>query len=148
MRFRYKLALIAALIVQLLCGTSLRCQTSVREKTKISLGQLPIEFEENQGQAGNRTQFLARAGSLYLEMLPAEIDVTLPSATERETLKLELIGGDPNAKITPLERTESVTNYFPGRNPSTWHLHIPNFKRVRYADIYPGIDLLFYGKGA
>ncbi len=147
MRFQYKLPLIAACFVQLLCGGSLLSQTSTAERTEISVEQLPINFEQNQGQAGFRAQFLARSGSLYLEMLPAEVDLSLASARERATLRLELIEGDRKARITPLEQTESETNYFPGRNPSSWHVHIPNFRQVRYSDIYPGIDLLFYGNG-
>jgi hypothetical protein len=147
MRFRHRSALIAACIVQVFCGRSLRCQTSVEERTKISLERLPIEFEENQGQVGLRAQFVARSGRLYLEMLPAEIDLSLASARKRETLRLELVNGDPKARIAPLGQTESVTNYFPSRNPSSWHVHIPNFRQVRYSDIYPGIDVLFYGSG-
>ena len=29
---------------------------------------------------------------------------------------------------------------------SKWHTDIPQFARVRYRGVYPGIDLVYYGK--
>jgi hypothetical protein len=38
-----------------------------------------------------------------------------------------------------------VTNYYLGRNPSDWHAGVPNYGGVRYGNVYPGIDLVYYG---
>ena len=37
------------------------------------------------------------------------------------------------------------SNYFIGNNPAKWHRDIPQFARVRYQAVYPGVDLVYYG---
>ena len=36
-------------------------------------------------------------------------------------------------------------NYLIGADPRRWHTGIPVFARVRYPDVYPGIDVVYYG---
>ena len=38
-------------------------------------------------------------------------------------------------------------NYFLGNDPTKWHTDVPNYTAVVYKDIYPGIDLRYYGNG-
>jgi hypothetical protein len=59
---------------------------------------------------------------------------------------LKLVGANQTAKITPLGMLRGRTSYFLGNNPRNWHTNIPNYTRVRYHQIYPGIDLDYYGR--
>src|SRR4030095_6620713 len=34
-----------------------------------------------------------------------------------------------------------------GADPEKWHKNIPTYAKVRYSNIYPGIDLIYYGQG-
>ncbi len=36
-------------------------------------------------------------------------------------------------------------NYLVGDDPSKWRTDVPTYARVRYADVYPGVDLVYYG---
>jgi hypothetical protein len=36
-----------------------------------------------------------------------------------------------------------VTNYLRGKNPENWRTNIPDYRRVKEHDAYPGIDLAF-----
>jgi len=36
-------------------------------------------------------------------------------------------------------------NYFVGNDPSRWHAGITTYKGVRYANVYPGVDMFFHG---
>lgn len=38
-----------------------------------------------------------------------------------------------------------MSNYFTGNKPAAWRVGIPNYAKVRYEGIYPGVDLIFYG---
>jgi hypothetical protein len=40
---------------------------------------------------------------------------------------------------------EGRASYFIGNRPDRWHRNVPNFGRVLYEDVYPGIDLVYYG---
>ena len=33
-----------------------------------------------------------------------------------------------------------------GHNPAQWRTNIPTFARVRYQQVYPGVDLIYYGR--
>ena len=37
------------------------------------------------------------------------------------------------------------TNYLMDRDPKRWHTDIPNYSRIRCSDVYPGVDLVYYG---
>jgi len=37
-----------------------------------------------------------------------------------------------------------VSNYFIGSDPKAWRANVPRFARIRYRDLEPGIDLVFY----
>jgi hypothetical protein len=47
----------------------------------------------------------------------------------------------PSAEI----REEGSSNYFAGKDPDNWVTNVPHYGRVRYEDVYPGIDLVYYG---
>ena len=36
-------------------------------------------------------------------------------------------------------------SYFIGNDPKKWRSGIPTYGKVNYAQIYPGVDLVFYG---
>ena len=38
-----------------------------------------------------------------------------------------------------------TVNYFLGNDPAEWHTNIPTYAQVQYHDVYPGIDLVYYG---
>jgi hypothetical protein len=60
-------------------------------------------------------------------------------------IRLNIRGARENATATPLERQQALTNYLTG-DPSDWKTGIANFKRVRYNEILPGIDIEYYGR--
>lgn len=44
-----------------------------------------------------------------------------------------------------LDPLPGIVNYFIGADPSKWRTHIPTYQKVGYKDVYPGIDLVYYG---
>ena len=44
------------------------------------------------------------------------------------------------------DRLGGVSNYFIGTDPRKWRTNIPQYGRLRYEGIYPGIDLVCYEK--
>lgn len=120
---------------------------------------LPLMFEPNHGQdnldaADPRVKFLAR-GSGYVLALGSEgaiITVRGNSHSSRstksaqfETLRMKLVGANPKASIDATDAFASKSNYFLGNDPAKWRRAVPQFARVRYENIYPGINLVFYG---
>ena len=38
-----------------------------------------------------------------------------------------------------------MSNYLIGNDPSQWHSSIPNYAGVFYDNVYPGVQLVYYG---
>jgi hypothetical protein len=130
-------------------------------------GQLPLSFEANRGQTDARVRFLARGTGYSLFLTGSEAVLALRSApsasplsllrassdgagslpaTERLTsLRLKLLGANPQSDVTGMSELPGKTNYFLGNDPKKWRTNVPTYARVKYHDIYPGVDLLYYG---
>ena len=120
---------------------------------RAAFGHLPMSFEPNQGQvAGNDSvKFLARGNGYGLFLMP---DKALLAFPERGTgkrkgqsvVEMQLDGANQNAQMSGTNRLPGTSNYFIGNDPSQWRSNIPQFARVQYREVYPGVDLAFYGK--
>jgi hypothetical protein len=60
-------------------------------------------------------------------------------------VRMQLTGANPNARISSLDELQGRSNYFIGRDPAKWRTNIANYARVKYANVYPGVDLVYYG---
>src|SRR5215217_666099 len=124
--------------------------------------QLPLSFEVNQGQQDARVKFLSR-GNGYGLFLTAEETVmvlgksahpgkrddlrtTRPVANvPSEVLRMKLVNSNSQARMVGLEELPGKTNYFIGNDPSKWKTDVPNYAKVKYEQVYSGIDLIYYG---
>src|SRR5262249_48880607 len=61
-------------------------------------------------------------------------------------IRMKLAGRNRNARIEGVERLSSTTNYLLG-DGSSQHTNIPSYRKVRYSDVYPGIDVEYHGNG-
>jgi hypothetical protein len=57
---------------------------------------------------------------------------------------MHLVGANANATIEGLDRLPGISNYFIGNDPNKWRTNIPHYAKVRYRDVYPGIDLVYH----
>src|SRR5438309_1066180 len=115
-------------------------------------GKLPLSFEANVGQAEGGVDFLARGSGYTLFLKSAEAVLALrqaaPARPERPSgavLRMQLSGADPYAAVTGALRLLGKANYFIGNDPTRWRTDVSTYGRVLYKDIYPGIDLAYYG---
>src|SRR6266568_21017 len=62
-----------------------------------------------------------------------------------DTLRMKLVGANQAAKVAALEELPGKSNYFIGSDPKKWRTDVPTYGKVKYAGVYPGIDLVYYG---
>jgi len=67
------------------------------------------------------------------------------SKTESQVVRLRLVGANPNAAVTGGDELPGKANYFIGNDPKKWRTNVPTYAKVRYQNIYPGVDLVYYG---
>jgi Beta-propeller repeat len=116
---------------------------------RAAFGRLPVSFEQNQGQSDGRVKFLARGNGygLYLTANVAALVFGGQSGkAEVSGVEMRFAGANPTAHVAGSDRLPGHSNYFIGNDPSRWLHNVPQFGRVVYREIYPGIDLAFYGK--
>jgi hypothetical protein len=58
---------------------------------------------------------------------------------------MKLMGANPQARLSGLEELPGKSNYFIGNDPTKWRTSVPNYAKVKYANVYPGVDLVYYG---
>lgn len=130
----------------------------------------PLMFEPNQGQVDPSVAFISHGKGYTMLLSPAEVIVALhdgPPITSLKTqfrnriqglvaeksanparealIRMSFVGANPDLRLTPLEPLPAHINYLTGNDPSLWHQNIPAFARLQSRDVYPGIDLVYYG---
>ena len=114
-----------------------------------TFGNLPLSFEENQGQADPSVQFLVHGTGYSLALKPGEAIFaphrSNPEAPSPSLVRITLSGANKLSRISPEDPQITRTNYFLGNDPDRWRTNIPNYAKVRYYSVYPGIDLVYYG---
>jgi len=130
-----------------------------------SFGVRPLAFEPNVGQTDAEVKFLARGKGYQLFLTQREAVMVLPPPKADETptgnstalfesspenssshvLRMRLIGAKAAPTVRGEEELRGKVNYFIGNDPARWRTNVPTFDRVRSAEVYPGIDLVYYG---
>ena len=112
---------------------------------------LPLRFEPNRGQTSDAVKFLARFGThtLFLTSDGAVVRLSGQGASEpsESILRLRWLGVSDEAVVAGIEELPGKSNYLIGRDSTKWQTNVPNYAKVRYRDLYPGVDLLYYGDG-
>jgi hypothetical protein len=110
--------------------------------------ELPLSFEANEGQTSSQVKFVSRG--VGYEFFLTNRGAVLELANSRSkalgsAVHLEFAGSNRQPIVQALEPLPGKSNYFIGKDPAKWRTGVANFARVRYHDIYPGIDLIYYG---
>ncbi|MFI5072051.1 MAG: hypothetical protein ACHP8A_14285, partial [Terriglobales bacterium] len=107
-----------------------------------------LSFEKNVGQTDSQVRFLSRAGRyrVYLTGDAAVLEIAKANSKERNVaLKTTLSGSNTAARISGLDVQSAHTNYLVGPREA-WKTGVPNYRAVKYEAVYPGIDLVYYGR--
>ncbi len=62
-----------------------------------------------------------------------------------QLFRMKLAGANEEAEVSGLNQLPGRSHYIIGNDPRAWHTSIPNFRKVQVKEVYPGIDLLYYG---
>ena len=142
--------------------------TKAEIKLEQMFDKMPLVFEANKGQFSEDTHFLSRGPGYSLFLAPteskilliqppkmsepgstdptAEIKSTEIPAPETALISMKLEGANVDAKSKGLGLTTMKSNYFVGSDSSKWRSKVDNFSKVQFEQVYPGIDLVYYGK--
>ena len=139
-----------------------------KQKLQASFAALPLAFEQNQGQSDPQVKYLARGNGYQLFLTNQDAVFSFssrssndlkprhslagfhkqPSQMQRDSVsvvRMQLLNS--NAAIPQgTDPLAGKTNYYIGNDPKKWHTGVPQFGRIAYKNVYPGIDLAYYGQ--
>ena len=137
----------------------------------VKYGNIPMSFEANKGQADANVRYQAHGSGYKLSLeasgatlslavpkrngqngasKPAEtakgpVGTRLPEQTQYSDLKLNFVGANATPSAEGLGQLPGKDNYFLTSDPKTWFTNIPTYSHIQYKDLYPGVDLVYYG---
>ena len=125
----------------LLSGTAMLAQTSIPQPTAESLGYLPLAFVKQ----GN--QFSARGQDYFIGLDSGTATIQVVSQKTGDTERFVSIGfpGGQTVAAVPGRKLSGVVNYITGNDPQKWQIGLATVDRVTYPEVYPGIDVVYYG---
>lgn len=109
-----------------------------------ALARSPLRFETNQGQFAPSVRYAARTNGFALALTARGASLRF---ADSRPLDIALLDSNPWPLIQPLDRLSAQTDYFVGAKRN-WHPGVTNYSRVKYQAVYPGIDVVYYGKGS
>ncbi len=147
-------------------GDPARTQGPMRSRVEELFAKLPLGFEENRGQTAPEVQFLSRGSGYALFFTPSEVLFSLgkpvacnradrgplrgesePHATPEppHVVRMRFLGSSLSPKAFGLDPLPGKSNYFIGNEPGKWRTGVVNYRRLRYRNLYPGVDVVYYG---
>ena len=117
-------------------------------------------FERNLGQTADQVHFLARGPDYTLFLTDRGLVARLASGDREDpaadgrprahrrssaVIGMTLANANPSPVVTGESPQPSTASYFIGNDPSAWKQDVPHFGRVRYKEVYAGIDAVYYG---
>ena len=122
-------------------------------------GQLPLSFEANVGQTDPQVDFISRGSGYTLFLTPREAVLALHAASaspmtgdgrkDHESaaavLRMKFAGSEAKVHGAGQEELSGKINYFIGNDPKRWRTGISTYAKAAYANVYPGVDLVYYG---
>ena len=113
-----------------------------------ALGSDTLRFEEGPGiSPASNAEYNSSVSGLMFRFYRsgAAVDVQSAETSSGQTVRLELSGASRESRITPQGLLPGISSYFPGPDVRSWRTNLRSWTAIRYEDVYPGIDLLYYG---
>ena len=131
---------------------------ALQAKIAASYAKLPLHFEANKGQTDPKVKFLSRNAGYTLYLTNTEAVLAFDrqknmerAATElnasrgRSVVSMKLLGANDDPLVQGLNELPGKSNYLRGNDLERWQTGIRQFEKVKFSNVYEGIDLLYYG---
>ncbi|MBI4467856.1 MAG: SBBP repeat-containing protein, partial [Acidobacteria bacterium] len=105
--------------------------------------EMVLTMAERTGSGETQTQEHVKASEP-----PVVVSTRRPLAafdSHPAVLRMKLTNANPSPKLLGMDELPGKVNQFVGDKPDKWRANIPTYTKVKYEDVYPGVDLIYYG---
>ena len=139
--------------------------SALAEQAAVFQPRLPVTFEPNAGQSDPEVDFISHNPGYTAFIAPDGLTFTVqPKVRARKpitsppiegppvqpapmaALRLRLVGANSQAAKRGRDPLPGKANYLLGNDPSKWKTGLTSYSKVEYAEVYPGVDLVYYGQ--
>jgi uncharacterized repeat protein (TIGR01451 family) len=111
-----------------------------------TIAAVPLQFERNRGQADTRFDFVATGGGYRVGLSAGMASVALTDGTgEAGAFRFVLEGAREGLAGAALDTLPGTVSYYRGNDPSQWHAGLSTHARVKYTNVFDGVDVVYYG---
>src|SRR6185503_16137010 len=119
---------------------------TTKPRLTAAYAQLPLSFEANVGQVDPQVDFLSRGSGYTLLLTPREAVLALQNQKESAAvLRMKFVGGEAKPQVAGREQLRGKVNYLIGKDQKQWRTGVSTYAKVAYENLYPGVDLVYYG---
>ena len=123
---------------------------------------MPLYFERNLGQSDPSVRYLSHSSRSSLFLTDDSAVITMVAGTVQKgtaiqsrttakdklvesAVRIRLVGANQHPRFEALEPLPGRVNYLIGKDPSKYQRNVPIFGKVKMKNVYPGVDLVYYG---
>jgi hypothetical protein len=117
---------------------------SAKRRAASAYANLPLAFVPNTGQTDQQVRYYAQGAGYNFYFTDHKAVLALQKGERGGALRLRFLGANPNARPIAADRSTGRVNYLTG---SEHHTDLPTYQQLIYRDLWPGIDVVFTGKG-
>jgi len=143
------------------CGMSSHAESGAAAVSgRSSFVNVPLYFEATDSATSGEFQFVARGQSRSVQLSPqrallslVKVDqpvtgrqrAALTGTVRGRSVAFDFLRANPATQLVGEGELPGRLNYLIGASPAEWRQNLPTFTRVRARQIYPGIDVVYYG---
>ena len=134
-----------------------------RQIAQNGFNHIPSYFVENRGQVAGNVEFCLKILNGNVYFTPDEIVYQFfyqkngqknqekrylakkkRKEIKQENFRIRFLNANVNVHIDGLEKQDTNISFFRGNDPQKWVKMAPAYEKIRYRDLYPGINLVIY----
>jgi hypothetical protein len=132
----------AALAATMLGGRAVGPAPAAPTVPQLSGLRLPIVAA---AAAGDDARFLGHGLAGTLAFAPAEVRLGVGAARPLGAVRVRFVDPSPTVELGASHPLGGAVSYLLGADPTRWRRDLPTFGEVRYAGVWPGVDLAYEG---
>lgn len=123
--------------------TSAKPSAASTAQLAVHYSHLPLAFEPAAPE--QQAKFLAHGSGYTIYLKQDSATLALRAAKGAGVVEMKLAGAAAAEDFIPSDELPGKSNYILGNQPDKWRTNVPTYGKLTERDVYPGIDVVYYG---